>query len=81
VRDILNTLSYSEKGIVASTIESLDYIQKRLQQRNHTEDPSAHEPKQKVRVPRSPKASAKQPARKNPVQARRIPRPKRRKKR
>ncbi len=67
VRDILSKLSYSDQELVASTIESLDYIQKQLQQRDQTTEPPASEAKEKARLLRSPKASAKQPVRKNPV--------------
>ena len=45
VRDILSKLSYSDQELVASTIESLDYIQKQLQQRDQTTEPPASEAK------------------------------------
>jgi hypothetical protein len=66
-RDILNKLPYSDQELVASTIESLYYIQEHLQQRDQTTEPPASEAKLKNQRPRSPKASAKQPTRKNPV--------------
>ncbi len=80
VRDILNKIPYSSQAqkTIASTIESLDYIQGKLQQRVSTAEPSASETKQKVRSPRSPKPSAKRPVRKNLVREKKTRRPKRR---
>ncbi|MEO8047785.1 MAG: CHAT domain-containing protein [Nitrospirota bacterium] len=66
-RNILGKLSYPDRAIVASAMESLDYIQQRLQPRAQTTEPPAIKTKQKARLPLSPKASAKQPARKSPV--------------
>lgn len=80
VRDILKKIPYSSQAqkTIASTIESLDYIQGKLQHRVSTAEPSASETKQKVRSPRSPKPSAKRPVRKNPVREKKTRRPKRR---
>lgn len=78
VRNILGKLSYPDQVIVASAIESLDYIQTQLQPRAQTTEPPASKAKQKARLPLSPKASAKQPARKNPVRENNTRRPKRR---
>ena len=80
VRDILNKLSYSDQKTVASTIESLDYIQKQLQQRDPIAEPSEGESKQTDKLPLSPKASTKQPAGKKRAKAKRTRRPKRREK-
>ena len=77
-RDILGKLSYPDRAIAASAIESLDYIQTQLQPRAQTTEPPASKAKQKARLPLSPKASAKQPARKNPVRENNTRRPKRR---
>jgi hypothetical protein len=79
VRDILRKIPYSSQSqkTIASTIESLDYIHNKLKPQNRTAEPPAGEAKQKARSPRSPKASAKPPARKNPVQTKRTRRPKR----
>ena len=78
VRDILNTLPYSDRETIAATMKSLDYIQNELKPRDRTVEPPAGEAKQKARLPRSPKASAKQLARKNPVREKNTRRPKRR---
>ncbi|HSL03720.1 MAG TPA: CHAT domain-containing protein [Nitrospiraceae bacterium] len=78
VRDILNTLPYFDEETVATTIQSLDYIHKQLQQRNQTTEPPASESKQKDQRPRRPKASAKQPTPKNPVRKKGTRQPKRR---
>jgi hypothetical protein len=63
-RNILGKLSYPDRAMVASTIESLDYIQQHLQPRAQTTEPPTSNAKQKARLPLSPKASAKQPVRK-----------------
>jgi hypothetical protein len=80
-RDILNKLPSSDKKTVASIIESLDYIQEQLQHRDQATESPARESKQKAGLPRSPKASATPPARKNLVKRKRTRRPKLRGKR
>lgn len=77
-RDILGKLSYPDRAIVASAMESLDYIQTQLQPRVQMTEPPESKAKQKVRLPLSPKASAKKPARKNPVREKATRRPTRR---
>jgi hypothetical protein len=77
-RNILGKLSYPDRAIVASAMESLDYIQEQLQPRAQTTEPPASKAKQKARLPLSSKASAKQPARKSPVREDKTRRPKRR---
>ncbi|MEO7862023.1 MAG: tetratricopeptide repeat-containing protein, partial [Nitrospirales bacterium] len=80
VKDILNKISYSgqDQKMIASTIESLDYIQNKLKPPDRTAEPPASGAKQKARSPRSPKASTKQPARKNAVREKHPRRPKHR---
>ena len=80
-RNILGKLSYSDRKTVASAIESLDYIQKQLQPRAQTTEPPVSEAKQKARLPHSPKSSAKQSEKKNPVREKPTRRPKHRGKR
>jgi hypothetical protein len=79
-RNILGKLSYSDRETVASAIESLDYIQTQLQPHAPTAESHGSESKQIDRRPLSPKASAKQPARKNPVREEKTSRPTRRRK-
>jgi tetratricopeptide (TPR) repeat protein len=83
VRDILKKFSYSgqEQKTIASTIESLDYIQNKLERRDQTTESLDGKAKQIKTRPLSPKVSAKQPARKNPVREKKTRRPKSRGKR
>ena len=78
VRSILGKLSYPDQVIVESAIQSLEYIQQYLQPYDQMAGSAAGEPKQKDQRSRSPKASAKQPARKSPVREKRTGRPTRR---
>jgi hypothetical protein len=73
--DILKTLPQPNREIAASAIHSLDSIHTQLQPRAQIAKPLASEAKQKAGVPRSPKTSAKQSARKSPVQKKRSRRP------
>ena len=77
-KDILKKSSNSgqDHKMIASTIESLDYIQNKLERRDRTTEPPAGEVKPIATRPRSSKASAKQPARKNPARKRQPRRPK-----
>ena len=81
VRDILGKLSYPDRAIVASAMESLDYIQTQLQPRAQTTEIPASKAKQKARLPQRPKSSAKQSEKKNPVREKPTRRPKHRGKR
>ena len=78
VRDILKKIPYSSQAqrMIASTIESLDYIQNKLERRDRMAEPPAGKAKQVATRLRSSKASAKQPARKNLVRKKQPRRPK-----
>jgi hypothetical protein len=70
VRTILNKLLGQDPKVVTPIIESLEYIEKQLQQRGQTAEPPAGEAKKGDQGSSSPRALATQPGRKNSVQAR-----------
>ena len=80
-RNILGKLSYPDRAIVASAMESLDYIQQQLQPRAHMAGPAAGEATHKGQRPLGPASSAKPSARKNPARGKKTDRPNRHKKR
>jgi CHAT domain-containing protein len=68
VINILGKLPSSDPEVVASAIQSLEYIQAQLWPHEQSSEPHGKEAKQKDQRPLSVKASVKKPARKNPVQ-------------
>jgi CHAT domain-containing protein len=74
-RNILGKLSYSNREIVSSAIESLGYIQKQLQPREQIAVPHKSEAKQRGQRSLSPPSSVKLSARKNPVREKKTRRP------
>jgi tetratricopeptide (TPR) repeat protein len=83
VKDILNKISYSgqDQKMIASTIDSLEYIQSKLERRDRTAASPGGEAEPIGNRPLKPKASVKQPARKSPARKKLSRRPKLRGKR
>jgi hypothetical protein len=75
VRNILGKLPSPDRAMVASAIESLDYIHAQLRPREQAVEPAVGDAKRKDQRSRSTRASVKKPARKNPVQEKKTRRP------
>jgi hypothetical protein len=78
VRNILGKLPSPDRAMVASAIESLDYIHAQLRPREQAVEPAVGDAKRKDHSSRSTRVSVQQPARKNPVQEKKTRRPTRR---